>query len=85
MLPSLTIDIDYPTASSPGNYIAADSWGMVDYEPNTHVIDCPQKEKIEKLAAKLDGKGELLTEKLTIIERRIAGLDRMIGERLASE
>ncbi len=32
---SLTIDIGYPTASSPGNYIAVDSWGMVDYEANT--------------------------------------------------
>jgi hypothetical protein len=51
----------------------------------THVIECPQKEKIEKLAAKLDDKEAVLTEKLTIIEQRIAGLDRMIGERLASE
>jgi hypothetical protein len=32
---TLTIDIDYPTASSPGNYIAVDSWSTVDYEANT--------------------------------------------------
>ena len=32
---SLTVDIDYPNDSSPGNYIAVDSWSMVDYEANT--------------------------------------------------
>lgn len=51
----------------------------------THVIDCPQKEKMEKLAGKLDAKEEHLMQSLNAIERRIADLDRMIGERLASE
>jgi hypothetical protein len=32
---TLEIDIDYPTASSLGNYIAVDSWSTVDYEANT--------------------------------------------------
>ena len=32
---TLSIDIDYPTDSSPGNYIAVNTWGMVDYEANT--------------------------------------------------
>ncbi len=51
----------------------------------THVIDCPQREKIEKLAAKLDDKEESITRGLNAIERRIGDLDRMICERLASE
>jgi hypothetical protein len=51
----------------------------------THVIECPQKEKIEKLAGKLDSKEEHLTQGLNAIEKRIESLDRMIGERLASE
>ena len=51
----------------------------------THVIECPQKEKIERLAAKMDSREEHLTEKLSAIEKKICDLDRAISERMASD
>jgi hypothetical protein len=57
---SLTIDIDYPTASSPGNYIAVDSWGMVDYEANTQA-DRTGADITDDVSATKTAKGSRLT------------------------
>ncbi len=57
---TLTIDIDYPTASSPGNYIAVDSWGMVDYEANT-LADRTGSDITDDVSATKTAKGSRLT------------------------
>jgi hypothetical protein len=57
---TLSIDIDYPTDSSPGNYIAVDSWGMVDYEGNT-LADRTGMDITSDVSAVKTAKGSRLT------------------------
>jgi hypothetical protein len=49
-----------------------------------HVIDCPQKERIDQIGSKFDQKDDSLSGKISTLEQKITKLDFTIGEQLAA-
>jgi len=82
------LDIDVKARLDKVNGSIATLYGRADENKANllkHIIECPQKERIEHINSVIGERDRVLADKLTIIEHRIADLDRAIGERLAAE